>query len=1278
MDHKPQARLLSSLYKKMVTSINGNVILYKWTEFLTTDIKILFEQFRPIILEIMLSKSKKFNGNVKWFVSLHVKLRKIVTDVDQLEITPTFHGKSRSIINIHNNVNEFHKQWEEAENIINEKFDKFIQNGSGWVIDEFQRFDLNIVKYSPIHGTGSYVLTPKRIAVKRVILNIRNEDDLCFVWSVLAYFHNNRTNNRVSDLKKLLNLININDLNFPLILEDISKFEKQNPTISINVVGYENEIVYPLLTSENQHREHKITLLLLESNGKKHYTLVRNLFRLCSLNSSESSFIPIPKFITDKKAIVNVKSDDSLSFIWSVLAFFHNKRTNRVGDLKKLLNLININDLNFPLSLEDISKFEKQNPTICINVIAHENHTFYPLLISKNKDRQHKITLLLLSSKDKKYYTLVKNLSRLLSNYTKHGHKVEICPHCFHRFTRKNALQKLNNHIESCSLEKTQRVEMPQKGHEILTFKNFSYTLRVPYIIYADLECLIINGEHIPCGYGYVIVNESGNIHCGPKIVRANSLTESETLIEKFIGELDEYGIILKDKLKQNIPMTINSEENRKFLEETLCCLCNKRLLFDRVRHHSHSNGMYLGAAHNNCNLNAEKVEKIPVVFHNFSGYDSHFIIQALTNYKKKISCIAKTSEKIISITLNDTLRFIDSLNFLNSSLEKLAEINSKFDLLSKHFSSNKADLLKTKQFYPYEYMNSFERFQETKLPTIDKFYSRLTDSQITETEYQHAQNIWKHFNIKNLAEYHDLYLKTDILLLADIFQNFRTSFMRTYNLDPAHFFSLPHYSWFAMLKITGVELELLTDIDMHLFFEKGIRGGISVVPKRYAKANNRYMSNFNINEPETYIIYWDCNNLYAVGMSGNLPHSKFEWMSEREIEEFDPQKITDSSLGYMLEVDLEYPSHLQSTHNCFPLAPLKETPPTGRYEKLITTFTNKEKYVIYSDNLKLYLELGMVLKKVHRGIKFEQSRWMKPFIDMNTQLRTVADNEFDRTLYKLINNSCYGRTLMNVKNHTDFEIVMDEEKLDRIISKPRVKNWFPYNENVTGVCLNKIKVVLNKPIFVGAVILEHSKNVMYDFHYNQIKNIFKDKCEVLMSDTDSFMYVIQTEDIYEDIRKYKHLFDTSNFPKNHPCYNEENKKVIGKFKDENGGRIITEFIGLQAKMYSFIFSNCEEKKVAKGVPKSAQRNQLQFKLYKKCLFEGVEHTIKSVHIVSKLHIVTTENQEKVALRPYDDKRFIRNDCINTLAWGHKDIQNSKRRCDDEHAATKRVRSLSS
>ena len=268
----------------------------------------------------------------------------------------------------------------------------------------------------------------------------------------------------------------------------------------------------------------------------------------------------------------------------------------------------------------------------------------------------------------------------------------------------------------------------------------------------------------------------------------------------------------------------------------------------------------------------------IPVIFHNLKGYDGHLLMQAMARVRGEIKCIPTNTEKYISFSLGN-LRFVDSVNFLLSSLDKLVKGIDEFPIMNKLMPEEiKQQLLLKKGIYPYEYMDLFERFGETKLPEKEKFYSSLSGHGITDEEYAHAKQVWEACRCRNLGDYHNLYVALDSALLAEVFENFRKVCQEKYGLDPAHYYSAPGLSWDALLKKTGVKLELLTNLDMHLMIERGMRGGISMVSKRYAKANNLRVEGYDPAQLTNYITYLDANNLYGWAMSWPLLKKNFHW----------------------------------------------------------------------------------------------------------------------------------------------------------------------------------------------------------------------------------------------------------------------------------------------------------------------------------------------------------------------------------------------------------------
>ena len=455
----------------------------------------------------------------------------------------------------------------------------------------------------------------------------------------------------------------------------------------------------------------------------------------------------------------------------------------------------------------------------------------------------------------------------------------------------------------------------------------------------------------------------------------------------------------MRDHFNKNLIMSMEEEECFQLVNK--CWICGNLfdLVDEKVRDHCHVSGKFRGAARFSYNANFKISKKVPVVFHNLKGDDGHLIMKELNNFDVVIDVIPCGLEKYMAIIVNRNLVFIDSMQFMNDSLDSLVGnlVDKDFKYLSKEFSGEYLELVKEKGVYPYEYMDDFKRFDERKLPNRDKFFSSLKGKGVSEEDHLKAVRVWNAFGIKNLGEYHNLYLKTDVLLLCDVFERFINASLECYELDPCHYFSSPGLAWDAMLKMTGVELELIDDIGMHLFIEKGMRGGISYIAKRYCRANNKYVEGYDKNEVCSFIMYWDANNLYGWAMIQCLPYRDFEWMSEEEIREVDFDLVEgDSDEGYILEVELEYPNDLHELHNAYPLAPEKLKISSnmrseycssiakkceigvGEVNKLVPNLMGNERFVVHYRNLQLYKALGMKVVRICRVLKFKQSAWLK------------------------------------------------------------------------------------------------------------------------------------------------------------------------------------------------------------------------------------------------------------------------------------------------------------
>ena len=471
-----------------------------------------------------------------------------------------------------------------------------------------------------------------------------------------------------------------------------------------------------------------------------------------------------------------------------------------------------------------------------------------------------------------------------------------------------------------CLDNETVKVEMPHKK-PIVEFCNGQYQFKVPFIMYADFESLLepIQGSskdpsgpwttainnYIPSGwcvyseFAYGVVQNPLTLYRGKNCVKKFS--------DHVIGEARRLYHAFPER-----PMNpLTSNQNERYKKSKRCHICFRpfTLKDPKVRDHCHYTGKYRGAVHRNCNLQYKIPSNIPIVFHNLAGYDAHLFIRELAASKSggaKMEVITKNKEDYITFSIRVAVhkyidkngvekekeiefRFIDSFKFMSSSLDSLTTnlVHGGKKLFGlEEYTSKQYELLVKKGIYPYEYMSSWDRYEETKFPPKEAFYSKLNMSVASSENYEHARSVWKEFGIKNSREYHDLYLKTDVILLANVFEGFREVCLKNYGLDPAHFYTAPGLARKACLKKTRIRLKLLIDPDMLLMFERGIREGITKSVHRWAKAKHPYMSSkFNPNEKVNYLQYLDANNLYRWAMSQPLPTGGFTWVKVKSEE---------------------------------------------------------------------------------------------------------------------------------------------------------------------------------------------------------------------------------------------------------------------------------------------------------------------------------------------------------------------------------------------------------
>ena len=743
-----------------------------------------------------------------------------------------------------------------------------------------------------------------------------------------------------------------------------------------------------------------------------------------------------------------------------------------VNDLERFIASEICENVISPVPVSKIAMFEDANThlDLAINVIfKSEDGAIYPAKASSKISAKNVVNLMLfyttsLSAESEPilHYARISNISNLLASRLKqndndrwHTREKHICFNCFSCFVRKTALEA---HVQWCHKEEGQCFVLPNKG-DTVSYEKKHKEIKLGYTFFFDFETLQVTPkktcacdlekldkckhkskiltEHEAFAFSFLMIDRDSNIVEDITYVGSDAMSQ-------FLKTLIEMNDKYSELLEAVEPMKITKEQENDFRQAQDCHICGEKMGNDRVRDHDHQSGEFIGAAHRVCNFNRVECKKIVGFAHNFSGYDSHIIMKALAEYEEEIAltAIPLNTEKFKMLRIENCV-LLDSLAFLGASLEKLVETlkmsKHDFPFIKKWLDDEKKrEFILRKGVFPYEFVTNMERVDNTKkLPPRESFFSQLSEENISESDYQHAQQVWKLFECETMRDYTALYVKADTYQLAEVVLELRESILDEFNIDLCHYLSLPMMAKDIMLKKTKVKMELMDDIDMIHFIRSNIRGGLSYVNHRHFHVEEEKIKRGS----DTSLVYVDANNLYGAAMRFPMPLKDFQWMANSEIDQFSLNQISiESERGYIFEVTLDYPEELHIDHSSFPLAPhqmeineshLSEYATSAlsslgkkkkyRAKKLTSTFLRREKYVCHGMNLKLYVDLGMKLVEIHRGISFFQTSFIRPYIDMCTQKRAEATTKTKSNMMKLLSNSLYGKVSESEKK-TYFE----------------------------------------------------------------------------------------------------------------------------------------------------------------------------------------------------------------------------------------------------------------
>jgi len=1036
----------------------------------------------------------------------------------------------------------------------------------------------------------------------------------------------------------------------------------------------------------------------LELDGIEALVIKFNLAR----NLSGRAFFQLPEKLKRMQAVVNVESRKDC-FLYAVLSMLHyddldKDRRRRPSNYKQWLEELEFGEIDASnVCIKDVCKIEKLN-NLKINIHVWERGQLQGCAYNERKALFDKTInlLLIINSEGEQHYCGIPSLSRLYF-HTKTAHNMQhMCERCIRSFKTK---ENLEEHFQWCVRGRLQIEQTPKETK--YSYKSFHHELSPLKVIYADIESYIWLDKHYPAAIASYEVWHS-QLTTRRQETTSIQTWSGEDCIVNFLRYLDETAQAQHrhdSKMTRQAMVNMTMQQNKNFDACTHCPRCGIKFDDDKhrkVRDHCHITGKFRSALCHSCNAKLYfSRRKLPVVFHNFKCYDAHQIIKyGLGKFKHwQISIIPQTKEKYMTLTARipvDVTKegktvyfnvvFLDSYQFMASSLYKLTKNLDSFpftDVLKRDYPNIDNEIIHRKGVFPYSYFDCLSKLQETCLPPRSAFRNDLSNEDCSEEEYRFAQRVWQQFRCQTFENYLMIYLKLDVLLLACVYEKFRSKTMEQDGLDPVHFVSLPGLSFLSAFKMTGETIDLLNEIEMYTFFERGIRGGMTFVNKHLLRNETITHNNTELTQ---HLAYIDENNLYGNSLSKPLPHSEFCWVEDLSVftHDFILSLDEEGEWGYTLEVDLGYPEHLHHSTADFPLAPVSGEITQDMFSNFMTSFHqtlnanktykpsrkllltqyNREHYIVHFAILKFYLEMGLILNKVHCVVKYKQKAWLREYIHFNSHQRATSNNAFDKDFYKLKNNALFGKTMEDVRKRINYKLVTDENKFDKMAASPFFHDRDIITEEIVGVHMLKPKVVLDKPVFVGQAVLDFSKLEMYNLYYKILPRcpLIK-KLQLVGGDTDSFFLTIATDthitlsDVFHNLAQY---IDTSNYPPSHPLYSTVNKAKLGCFKDETAGQTLEEMILLRPKMYSMKFKDSDASiKRAKGISKHVVHN-MKHDIYREAFEEKKTTHVQMTIIRSKQHTLQTTTFRKRALSAWEDKRCWLSE-NNSLPHGHVD-----------------------
>ena len=857
----------------------------------------------------------------------------------------------------------------------------------------------------------------------------------------------------------------------------------------------------------------------------------------------------------------------------------------------------------------------------CTNLIEYiDNREYFLNKISKNRKKSKTLILQMLNGGFKDKYSDDKFTNDFLKDFELEIKNIQ------------NKIYKIDNRFNDKTIYNYKGKSL---SRILLELENKILQVMVDFFKFKNIQIFTLEYD------GLKIINDPDKTISLKQlefIIKMKTGIEMKLATKEIKDEFPEYETNVNT---DNLPKNIIISKNKKVIHHDHCLPKNN----------------ILGYICQNCNLQIKNKKEIPIIFHNGMNYDNSILLNGMSKLNPIISCIGITSEKSKSIEFkfkkyemdddgeaheiksNYSLRVIDSYNMIMGSLNSLStNLNNKYKYETKKEFKDNFEIINKKMNFPYEWINE-NNLNNKDLPEIKDFYSSLKLETISEEEYKQTKEIYNKLKFKNIKEYLDTYLKLDITLLTDIFENFRKGIWDKFGLDCSKYVSSPSLSKDCMLKFTKIKIEHIKDIEMYDFINNSVIGGLCV-------CSNPYLNNDNGNST---IAYQDVSSLYPAIMRNKIPLKNYKFI---ELNEFNINKYGEDKnyscilLCHVKTTDKvkndhilkQFPALISKTSICYDnLSDYQKTNLKENYKssgKLINHLGSDENNYLSFEMYKLLLELGYEIE-IKKILEYYHSDFMKKYIDFlydkKTEYKKIGDKSMMMT-YKILMNSLYGSMLTRVENFRDFKIVTNSKQADFYTKRSNFNSRVIINEDLTIVEMNKIKCVYNSPILIGSIILQNSKVLLFDYMYNKFPKLFgKENMKIGYVDTDSIIFKI------ENMKNEEYQNIQNNNPDIFGC-------KIGLMENEiDKNDEITEYIGLSSKCYSYITkNNLKDNVKTKGISESYKSKYLNHQEFRKVLFDDVNlNKVEFNSIKIKNQKLFTNKIIKDNVKNFNDKRFM-------------------------------------